>query len=151
MMLRALLVAAALLAATPVLAQSKVSITADLFTIDETTREAVFTGNVVVVHPTVTVNAPKVIAHYGEGGTSDIESFEAFGPDVKLTTKEQVATGDNAVFTPADQLLRLTGNVIVTTSGNRVSAGELIHNLELNQSTFTASEGGRVTGVFNSQ
>jgi lipopolysaccharide export system protein LptA len=151
MRLRLIVLAALLALATPAFAQNKVSITADLFTIDEATREAVFTGNVVVKHPTVTVHAPKVIAHYGEGGTSDIESFEAFGPGVELITEDQTATGDNAVFTPADQLLRLTGNVVVVNSGGRVSAGELVHNLDTNQSTFTSNEGERVTGVFTSQ
>jgi lipopolysaccharide export system protein LptA len=152
MMLRPLLlVATLLLATTPSWAQQQVSITADLFTIDEATREAVFTGNVVVKHPTVTVNAPKVIAHYGDGGTSDIESFEAFGPGVELITSEQTATGDRAVFTPADQLLRLTGNVSVVNASGTVQANELVHNLDTNQSTFSAGGGGRVTGVFTSQ
>lgn len=151
MTLRPLLIAALLLAATPVLGQQQVSITADLFTIDENTREAVFTGNVVVTHPNVTVHAPKVIAYYGEGGTSDIESFEAFGPGVELITNDQTAVGDKAVFTPADQLLRLTGKVTVVNPGGMVNSDELVHNLETNQSTFTATGTGRVTGVFTSQ
>jgi lipopolysaccharide export system protein LptA len=150
MMLRLFAFLALALAATPALAQQKVNITADLFSIDEETRMAVFTGNVVVTHPTVTVWAPKVVATYGEGGTSDIETFEASG-DVKLETTEQTATGERAVFTPADQLLRLTGNVVVTNSGGTVNAGELVVNLATNVSTFTSGQGGRVTGVFTSQ
>lgn len=150
MMLRLFAFLVLALAATPALAQQKVNITADLFSIDEATRLAVFTGNVVVTHPTVTVWAPKVVATYGEGGTSDIETFEASG-NVKLQTSEQTATGERAVFTPADQLLRLTGNVMVTNSGGTVNAGELVVNLATNVSTFTSGQGGRVTGVFTSQ
>jgi lipopolysaccharide export system protein LptA len=150
-MLRILVPLLLLACATPVLAQQKVNITADLFTVDESTRQAVFTGNVVVVHPTVTVHAPRVVAIYGEGGTSDIESFEAFGPGVRLVTSEQTATGEHAVFTPGDQILRLTGNVVVTNASGTVRAGELVHNLDANLSTFTAEGGGRVTGVFTSQ
>lgn len=150
MMLRLFAFLAIALLATPALAQQKVNITADLFSIDEATRMAVFTGNVVVTHPTVTVWAPKVVATYGEGGTSDIETFEASG-SVKLQTTEQTATGERAVFTPADQLLRLTGNVVVTNSGGTVNAGELVVNLATNVSTFTSGQGGRVTGVFTSQ
>lgn len=131
-------------------APQKVEITADLFTVEETTKNAVFTGNVIVKHPTVTVWAPKVVATYGTGGTSDIESFEATG-DVKLETKDQVATGQRAVFSPADQLLRLTGNVIVVNASGTVNSDELVVNLGTNVSTFTATQGGRVTGVFNSQ
>lgn len=142
---------ALVLLAQPAFAQQPVQITSDVFTVDETTQEAVFTGNVVVVHPTVKVWANKVIAVYGEAGPSDIESFIASG-SVRLVTDEQDATGDQAVFTPGDQLLRLTGNVEVVNSGGTIQAGELVVNLETNVSTFTSSgSGGRVTGVFTSQ
>ena len=150
MMLRSLLFLALALVATPALAQNKVNITADLFDLDEANHTAVFTGNVVVVHPTVTVWAPKVVATYGEGGTSDIKTFEATG-DVKLQTVDQTATGKRAVFTPGDQLLRLTGDVVVVNAGGTVNASELVVNLETNVSTFTSGNSGRVTGVFNSQ
>ena len=150
-MIKHLLLATALLLAQPAFAQQQVEITSDLFTVDEKTQEAVFTGNVVVVHPSVKVWAQKVIAIYGDAGPSDIESFVASG-SVKLETPEQTATGDKAVFTPGDQLLRLTGNVQVVNSGGTIAAGELVVNLATNVSTFTSSgSGGRVTGVFTSQ
>jgi lipopolysaccharide export system protein LptA len=133
------------------MAQNPVEITSDTFVMNEAVREAVFTGNVVVKHPTVTVWAPKVVATYGDGGTGDIETFEATGGNVRLLTDDQDATGDRAVFTPADQLLRLTGNVKVTNASGTVNATELVVNLETNVSTFTSSGGGRVTGVFSSQ
>ena len=151
-MIRPLLAALALaLMAHPVLAQQQVQITADLFTVDENTHQAVFTGNVVVVHPSVKVWADKVVAIYGEAGPGDVESFVATGA-VRLVTEEQDATGDRAVFTPADQLLRLTGNVQVLNAGSTIGAGELVVNLATNVSTFTsAGQGGRVTGLFTSQ
>ncbi|MBU1304065.1 MAG: LPS export ABC transporter periplasmic protein LptC [Alphaproteobacteria bacterium] len=150
MMLRPLVFVAFALVVAPALAQSKVNITADLFDLDEANHTAVFTGNVVVVHPTVTVWAPRVVATYGDGGTSDIKTFEATG-DVKLQTVDQTATGQRAVFTPADQLLRLTGNVVVVNAGGTVNSSELVVNLETNVSTFTSGKSGRVTGVFSSQ
>lgn len=150
MMKRLLLILVLALVAHPALAQQPVEITADLFTVDENTQEAVFTGNVVVIHPSVKVWAAKVVAIYGEGGTTDIESFEATGA-VRLETPEQNATGDKAVFTPGDQLLRLTGNVQVINSGGTIDAAELVVNLATNVSTFTSSGGGRVTGIFTSQ
>ena len=150
-MMRRILFAALLASVTlPALAQTEVNITSDTFTLNETDREAVFEGNVVVTHPTVTVWAPHVVATYGEGGTSDIESFEATG-NVRLKTVDQEATGERAVFTPGDQLLRLTGNVEVVNAGGTIQASELVVNLETNVSTFTAGSGGRVTGVFTSQ
>jgi len=150
-MIKQFLLAAILtLTAQSALAQQPVQITADLFTVDENTQEAVFTGNVVVVHPNVKVWAEKVVAIYGEAGPGDIESFVASGA-VRLQTTEQDATGDRAVFTPGDQLLRLTGNVQVINASGTIDAGELVVNLATNVSTFTSSGGGRVTGVFTSQ
>lgn len=143
--------ALALLFAGTAMAQQKVQITADTFVVTEASHEAVFTGNVLVNHPTVTVNADKVVATYGEGGTADIQTFVASG-NVRLKTAEQNATGEQAVFTPGDQLLRLTGNVKVTNASGTVDSGELVVNLETNVSTFSGGgKGGRVTGVFTSQ
>ncbi len=135
----------------PALAQNPVEITSDQFVMNETAHEAVFTGNVVVVHPTVTVWAPKVVATYGEGGTTDIETFIASGGNVRLKTKDQDATGDQAVYTPGDQLMRLTGNVTVVNASGTVNATELVVNMATGVSTFTSAAGGRVTGVFTSQ
>ena len=134
----------------PVAAQQPVNITADQFTVDEKTKQAVFTGNVVVVHPSVTVHANKVEAIYGAGGASDIESFVATGA-VTLDTPDQKATGERAVFNPGDQLLRLTGNVKVTNPRGTVDSSELVVNLATNVSTFTSNGNDRVTGVFTSQ
>jgi lipopolysaccharide export system protein LptA len=147
--IRAVMLAAVL--TFPVQAQNSVEITSDLFVMNEASREAVFTGNVVVKHPNVTVWAPEVVATYGDGGTSDIETFEAKGGNVRLKTADQDATGEHAVYNPGDQLLRLTGNVVVTNASGRVNASELVVNLATNVSTFTSSGGGRVTGVFTSQ
>jgi lipopolysaccharide export system protein LptA len=141
---------ALLLLVSPAWAQQPVNITADQFTVDETTKQAVFTGNVVVVHPSVTVHASKVEAVYGSEGASDIQSFVATG-DVTLDTPDQKATGDQAVFSPGDQLLRLSGNVKVTNPSGTVDSGELVVNLATNVSTFTSTGNGRVTGVFTSQ
>lgn len=140
-----------LLAGTPALAQSRVEITADQTVMNDAAREVTFTGDVVVVHPNVTVWAPRVIATYGEGGTTDIKTFVATGGHVRLKTKDQDATGDHAVYTPGDQLLRLTGNVTVNNASGTVNASELVVNLATSISTFTSSGGGRVTGVFTAQ
>lgn len=126
--------------------QDPVEITADHFVINEAQREATFTGNVVVVHPSVTVWAPKVVVLYSEAGTSDIQSFEATG-DVRLETPEQEATGDRAVFDPRARTLNLLGNVVVVNATGTVSGSELQVDLDTNVSTFIGGDG-RVRAVF---
>ncbi|MDB5562462.1 MAG: hypothetical protein JWN11_1880 [Hyphomicrobiales bacterium] len=139
-----------MLGAAPPLDTGKhpVKVTADNFAIDEATHEAVFTGNVLVIHPRVTVWAAKVTAEYGSGGPSDVKTFIATG-SVKLKTKDQTATGDKAVFDPKTQLLHLTGNVLVVNASGKVNSPELVVDLDKNTSVFTGTKGGRVTSVFN--
>jgi lipopolysaccharide export system protein LptA len=138
------------LAAAPVFAASNIKVTSDNFTVEDAKREAVFTGNVVIIHPSVTLKSDKVVVTYGEGGTSDVKTLDATG-HVSLKTKEQTATGDRAVFDPKTQILHLTGNVEVVNASGTLNGPELTVNLATQTSTFTGSKGGRVTGVFSSQ
>ncbi len=134
---------------TPAFAQTTqpVEITADRFVIKEQQNQAEFSGNVVVTQPDLKVWADRVIVHYGSGGTSDIESFEALA-NVKIQNSDQTATGDRAVYDPQTRILRLTGNVIVVNDSGVVRAPELIVNLKTSVSEFSTSGSGRVTGVF---
>lgn len=139
---------AALLLAGPALGADKVEVSGDSFVVDEAKSQSVFSGNVVVSHPSVKVWASQVEVQYGAGGPSDIKSFVARGA-VKLETREQTATGDLAVFDPRTQILTLSGNVKVTNATGTVDAPQLTVDIKNNTSTFTGSKsGGRVTGVF---
>jgi len=140
----------AMLWASAALAANEVKVTADNFTVNEEVREAVFTGNVVVVHPTLDLWADKVTISYGEGGTSDIRTFEATS-NVRIKTKDQDATGDRAVYDPKTQIVRLSGNVKVINASSTLTGPELVVDLSTNTSTFTGVGGGRVTGVFRQQ
>jgi len=142
-LLAGLLVWSAAAAAAP----DPVKITGDKFVVDDAKHLATFTGKVVVVRTKLNVWAAKVVVDYGEGGPSDIKSFVATG-SVRIKTPDQDATGDRAVYDPSSQLLRLTGHVIVVNATGTVGSPELIVNMITNTSTFTASSGGRVTGVF---
>lgn len=140
-----------LVAALPAVAQGeRVNITSDKMVMEDELQKVVFTGNVKVVHPDVTVAAPLVEVTYGDGGPSDIETFVASG-GVSLVSPDQRATGDIAVFDPVTEILRLTGNVTVVNSGGTMKGPELLVNLADNTSTFTADGSGRVTAVFTPQ
>lgn len=144
---------AVLAAAAPLAGQAaedEVKITADNFVVDDATRVATFTGNVVVVRADMTVWAPKVVIDYGEGGPSSIRSFVASG-GVRIKTTQQDATGDRAVYDPAAETLKLTGNVMVVNSTGTVGGQDMLVNLRTNVTTFSGASGGRVTGVFSTQ
>lgn len=128
-------------------APDPVKISGDSFVIDDSNHKATFTGKVVVVRTKLNVWATKVVVDYGDGGPSDIKSFVATG-SVRIKTPDQDATGERAVYDPNTQMLRLTGNVIVVNATGTVGSSELIVNMVTNTSTFTATKGGRVSGVF---
>lgn len=137
--------------AVPASAQQKgdpVNITADQFVVDESSKVATFTGNVVVKRKKLTVTAPKVVVEYGDDGPSSIRSFVASG-GVRIVTDAQTATGNTAIYDPKAETLRITGNVMVINASSTVGSGDLILDLNANTSVFTGSgSNGRVTGVF---
>jgi lipopolysaccharide export system protein LptA len=127
----------------------KVTITSDHFVINDAEHQAIFSGNVVVVQPKVTVHADQVVADYGNKGATSLSNFEATG-HVVLITSDQTATGDLAVFDPKTRHLTLTGNVVVTSKTGQVKSDRLVVDLSKHQSVFS-SKGGRITGVFTEQ
>lgn len=134
----------------PALAATPVKVTADRFVVDEVKHQATFTGNVIVVRAGLTVWAEEVVVDYGAAGTDNIETFTATGK-VRIKTPDQDATGDRAVFDPATQILRLTGNVQVVNVAGTLKGPELVIDLGKHTSVFSGSGGGRVTGVFTPQ
>lgn len=149
MKLKTLLLAALLAVSTPALAVDPVKVTADSMDLDDLSKNAVFSGNVVITRTGMTVWADKVVVTYGSAGQTDIDSLTATG-NVKIKTPDQTATGRQAVFDPVTQILTLSDNVTVTNEQGTVQGPELTINLATNRSTFRGSEsqGGRVTGVF---
>jgi lipopolysaccharide export system protein LptA len=151
-MRRALLLIALFLFAGAALAAASggVKITADKFVVDDTAHLATFTGQVVVTRDNLTVWAPKVVVDYGEGGPSNIKTFTASG-GVRIKTGAQEAKGDRAVYDPVALILRLTGNVIITSDSGTLAGPDLVIDLKNNVSTFSGGKSGRVTGVFAPQ
>lgn len=139
-----------LLSMAPALAQQgPVEITSDRFVVNEGEAQATFSGNVVVKQTGLTVYAQRLVVHYGAGGSSDLKDFVASG-NVRVVQPDQTATSNRGVFTPATNILRLTGNVKVTNSAGTVSGPALEVNINSGISEFVGQgSGGRVTGIFN--
>ena len=136
--------------AAPALAQTqeKVQVTADRFVVAEDSNLATFSGNVVVVQGTTTINADTVEVHYGAGGASDIDSMTAEGHLVIVTPTHRV-TGQRGVYDPETRIMRVFGNVVAESASGRVTGAELTVNFRTNVTEFDNAGGGRVTGVFN--
>lgn len=86
----------------------------------------------------------------GSGVDSGVERIEASG-NVYFVTPDQTIRGDRAVYTPADNLVVVTGDVIVTQGQNVMTGGRLTYNTETQAVTMAGgatSNGGRIRGVF---
>ncbi len=86
----------------------------------------------------------------GSGADSGIDRIEASG-NVYFVTPDQTIRGDRAVYTPADNLVVMTGDVIVTQGQNVMTGGRLTYNTETQAVTMAggaSSNGGRIRGVF---
>lgn len=150
-MIRVLVVVlASLLAVSVHAAGLPIEVTADQFTVDEANNEAVFDGSVVISREGLDMRAQTVRISYGEGGQTDIRSLIATG-NVRIRAAGQDATGDRATFDPRTQILKLTGNVRVSSVQGTVSGPDLTIDLARNTSVFSGGSGGRVTGVFTPQ
>ncbi len=135
-------------------------------------KEATFSGDVKVVQGDTTMKAQSLVVFYdakdsanagakgnaaagkgamksaspGPGGSSSIRRLEARG-GVVVTQKEQVVTGDLAIFDPRANLITMKGNVVLTQCKNVLRGDRLLVNMTTGVSRVE-SDSGRVQGLF---
>ena len=91
------------------------------------------------------IRADRVEGTIANGGLSRVEATG----DVYFVTPEQTIRGDRAVYTPANDTIVLTGDVILTQGENVMTGGRLTYNTRTEAAEMDgAGENGRVQGVF---
>ena len=80
----------------------------------------------------------------GGGSGNQVQHMIAAGP-VTMVQKDQVGTGDNAVYDKAADTVVLTGNVLLTQGENVTKGDKLVYDLKTGHATVT---GKRVSGMF---
>lgn len=171
-MLARLLAFLIVLAPTPVLAQGvggvtagegPIDIEADTLEVFDEEQRAVFSGNVRVLRGETTMTASELVVFYagsaatgtqgpGRGADAsanqDIERIEATGP-VTISTPEQTAEGDEAVYDVATETVVMTGDVVLTQGENVLRGPRLTVNLITNEAKLDGAEPGtRVRATF---
>jgi lipopolysaccharide export system protein LptA len=138
-------------------------------------KEATFAGNVKVVQGDTTMTSKILVVFYdsatapaaapagnikaakaapapiqsatpGPGGSSQIKRLEAKG-NVVVTQKDQVVTGENAVFDTKTNLVTMVGGVILTQGKNVLRGDRLIVDMTTGVSRVE-SDSGKVQGLF---
>ena len=92
--------------------------------------------------------APMQAATPGPGGASSIKRLEARG-NVVVTQKDQVVTGDTAVFDTKTNLVTMLGGVVLTQNKNVLRGDRLVVDMTTGVSRVE-SDSGRVQGLFQS-
>jgi lipopolysaccharide export system protein LptA len=92
--------------------------------------------------------APMQSATPGPGGSSSIKRLEARG-NVVVTQKDQVVTGETAVFDTKTNLVTMLGGVVLTQGKNVLRGDRLMVDMTTGVSRVE-SDSGRVQGLFQS-
>ena len=92
-------------------------------------------------------SAPLPAAAPGPGGSSSIRRLEAKG-SVVVTQKEQVVTGETAIFDTKANLITMTGGVVLTQCKNVLRGDRLLVDMTTGVSRVE-SDSGRVQGLFD--
>src|ERR1700716_1169049 len=139
-------------------------------------KEATFSGNVKVVQGDTTMTSRSLVVFYdstaapaaapaanskaaaksapipsatpGPGGSSSIRRLEARG-SVVVTQKDQVVTGETAVFDTKTNLVTMLGGVVLTQGKNVLRGDRLMVDMTTGVSRVE-SDSGRVQGLFQS-
>lgn len=119
-----------------------VEVSADELSVDQASGRAVFNGNVLVVQGEVRLSAGRILIVYAEGGAG-IDRLEADG-GVTFVTATDAAEAQSAVYSVADGIVTLIGEVLLT-QGQNALAGE---KLVLNLSEGSGQMEGRVRTIF---
>lgn len=144
-----------------------INIEADELRVLQKEDRAVYSGNVIAVQGDTTMRCTQLhvffelkknekgkgpelraaipAAKEGEGGgESAIKRLECQGP-VSIVSKDQIATGQRAIYDRVGGLVTLDGDVALSQGGNVTRGPRMIYNINTG---IARMEGGRVRGVF---
>ncbi|MCU4652258.1 LptA/OstA family protein [Roseibacterium sp. SDUM158016] len=126
-------------------ARQPVEVTADNLTIDQSTGQAVFSGNVIVHQGDLRMAAGQVRVIYSErDGRRAVDEVVATG-GVLVTRGADAAEGSEARFDVASALLTMAGSVLVTQGPTAVAGDRMVVNMR----TGSGSVEGRVRTVLD--
>ncbi len=134
-------------------------------------KEATFAGDVKVVQGDTTMKSKTLVVYYdgneaaagkgaqppktqmkaaapGPAGSSSIRRLEAKG-NVIVTQKDQVVTGESAIFDTKTNLVTMIGGVVLTQGMNVLRGDRLVVDMT-NGVSRVESDTGRVQGLFQS-
>ncbi|WP_244476468.1 LptA/OstA family protein [Methylobacterium sp. Leaf88] len=145
-----------------------IKIDADRLDVFDRENKAVFAGNVVAVQGDSTIRCSSMTVRYKRGkdkkesaaggepasqaeraaglNENGIQRVECAGP-VTVVQKDQIATGDNAVFDQEAKRIVVTGNVILSQCQNVTRGSRLVYDMNTGRANMDPVAGGRVSAL----
>ncbi|MDJ1158782.1 LptA/OstA family protein [Chelatococcus sp. SYSU_G07232] len=139
-----------------------IKIDADRLDVFDKEQKAVFAGNVVAVQGETTMRCSTLTVYYEQSATkgaagaapaaqgqdnSNIKKLDCKGP-VTVVSKDQTATGSDAVYDRVADKVILSGKVTLSQGQNVQQCERVVYSLDSSVATCEAKPGGRVQGVF---
>lgn len=127
-----------------------VEVTADEFRVDQSSGEAIFDGNVLIVQGNLRLSAETVTIEYAaEDANNAIARLLATG-GVTFVTASDAAEATEAVYSVVQGTVTLNGDVLLTQGRNAIAGDRLVVDLGTGngrmegrvRTVFTPSEGG---------
>ncbi len=148
-----------------------IKIDADRLDVFDRENKAIFVGNVVAVQGESTIRCSTMTVFYKRGkegakpeakpsdpqgadekpqknpAENGIQKVDCVGP-VTVVQKDQVATGDHAVFDQDAKRIVLTGNVVLSQCQNVTRGQRLVYDMNTGRANMDPVAGGRVSALF---
>jgi len=126
---------------------NKINIVSDKLNVEMDERKSTFTGNVYAHNKNLKVWSDKMIINL-EIKKDEIKEILASG-NVKIVRVIEGSEiyGDIANYSLKDEIIVITGNVIVKENGNQISGNELIVDLKDSSSIMVGSDSNRVEAI----
>ena len=126
---------------------NKINIVSDKLNVEMDERKSTFTGNVYAHNKNLKVWADKMIINL-KIKKDEIKEILASGnvKIVRLIEGSEIY-GDIANYSLKDEIIVITGNVIVKENGNQISGNELIVDLKDSSSIMVGSDSNRVEAI----
>jgi len=123
-----------------------VQITSNQLEVNQTAGTALFTGDVVVIQGDTRIGAPRILVEYVKAPdgtvTSTVDKITATG-GVTMATPTEAAESSKAVYTPQNDMVTMTGDVLLTQGPNTLTGNQLVFNI----TTGVGQMDGRVRSV----
>jgi len=126
---------------------NKINIVSDKLNVEMDERKSTFTGNVYAHNKNLKVWSDKMIINL-EIEKDEIKEILASGnvKIVRLIEGSEIY-GDIANYSLKDEIIVITGNVIVKENGNQISGNELMVDLKNSSSIMVGSDSNRVEAL----